>query len=281
MLSSLICLICSFFVCFDALAHEVELCGKFEQGELLFGVAENAENVFFSGKEYALNDKGEFLIAVSRDEIESPILEVVYKDAVSKKYPLKITKHQWNIQSIKGVAQNKVTPLAKDEKEILRERTDLQNALAQSNINSQDWKDGFELPMKGRISGHFGNQRIFNGIPKSPHSGTDIAASEGTEINAAGSGKVLLAGGNYFYSGNMVVIDHGQGLQTIYAHLSKALVKEGQYVKKGELIGLAGATGRATGPHLHWGATVNDIRFRPHSLLEKNIKSCKKLKPKD
>ena len=281
MRNSLICLICSFLFCFETFAKEVELCGNFEQGELLYGIVKNADKIVFSGKEYALNDKGEFLIAVSRDETEIPVLEVVFADNVVKKYPFNIVKHQWDIQSIKGVAQNKVTPSAEDEKEILRERKDLKEALAKSNINAQYWKDGFILPLEGRISGNFGNQRIFNGIPKSPHSGTDIAAPTGTKINAAGSGKVLLAGGNYFYSGNMVVIDHGQGLQTIYAHLSEALVKEGQYVKQGEVIGLVGATGRATGPHLHWGATVNDIRFRPHSLLENNIKNCKKIKPKD
>ena len=132
------------------------------------------------------------------------------------------------------------------------------------------------MPVEGRISGHFGNQRIFNGVPKNPHSGTDIAALLGTEIKASGDGKVVLSGKDYFYTGNMVIIDHGAGLHTIYAHLQKAVVKSGDLVKKGEVIGYVGQTGRAIGAHLHWGASLNGVRFRPHSLLNINDKRCKK-----
>ena len=136
------------------------------------------------------------------------------------------------------------------------------------------WQKGFILPVEGRISGNFGNQRIFNGIPKSPHSGTDIAAPAGTEVKAAGDGIVVLNGKDYFYTGNMVIIDHGQGLQTIYAHLQESKVKLGDKVKQGDVIGLVGSTGRATGPHLHWGASLNNVRFRPHSLLDIKDKKC-------
>ncbi len=274
MLSSLICLICSFFICFNAMAQDIQLCGKLEQGELIYGTAANAIKVKFNSEEFDVNSKGEFLIAISRDEQKKSILEVFYNDNKSEKYDLQIKDHAWDIQSIKGVAQNKVTPSKADETEILRERTDVKNAFALSDNLAQSWKNGFILPLKGRISGHFGNQRIFNDVPKNPHNGTDIAAPNGTKVLAAGDGKILLAGGNYFYSGNMVIIDHGQGLQTIYAHLSKVLVKVGDVVKKEDIIGLVGATGRATGPHLHWGATVNNVRFRPHSLLEDGFNKC-------
>lgn len=281
MLSSLICLICSFFVCVNAMAANVELCGKFEQGELLKGIASYATKVKLNENEYDVNTKGEFLVAIPRDEKQNSVLEIIYDDGKSEKFELEIKKHKWDIQSIKGVAQNKVTPSKKDETEILREKNDMKNALALSDAMSQNWKNGFILPLKGKISGHFGNQRIFNGIPKSPHSGTDIAAPKGTKIFASGDGKVLLAGGNYFYSGNMVIIDHGQNLQTIYAHLSETSVNAGDVVKKGDVIGLVGATGRATGPHLHWGATVKNVRFRPHSLLEDNFNRCIELNKKE
>ena len=277
MRNSLICLICSLLICFDAIAQEVTLCGKLEQGELLYGTAKDAKKIIFSNNEYIVNDKGEFLIAIPRDAEQNQFLEVVYNDNMSEKYNIQIKKHKWHIQYINGVAQNKVTPSVDDESEILRERTDMKNALSRSDISAQYWKDGFLLPLNGRISGHFGNQRIFNKIPKNYHSGTDIAAPKGDEIKASGNGKILLAGGNYFFSGNMVIIDHGQGLQTIYAHLDKALAKVGQEVKKGDVIGLVGTTGRSTGPHLHWGATVNNVRFRPHSLLENHIQSCQNL----
>ena len=272
--SSLICLICSLLFCFKVMAQPVEVCGKIEQGELINGVAENAIKVKLNDNEFDVNERGEFLIAVPRDEKPNAQLEVFYNDGKSEKFKLNVNAHKWDVQSIKGVAQNKVTPSKTDETEILRENTDVKKAIAVNDYLAQDWKNGFVLPLKGRISGHFGNQRIFNGVPKNPHSGTDIAAPSGTKIFASGDGKVLLSGGDYFYSGNMVIIDHGQGLKTIYAHLSKALVKVGDVVKKGDVIGLVGATGRATGPHLHWGASVKNVRFRPHSLLEENYKSC-------
>ena len=256
------------------MAQPIEVCGKAEQGELLNGVAENAIKVKLNDNEFDVNERGEFLIAVPRDEKQNAQLEIFYNDGKSEKFKLNVNAHKWDVQSIKGVAQNKVTPSKQDEAEILRENTDVKKAIAVNDYFAQDWKNGFVLPLKGRISGHFGNQRIFNGVPKNPHSGTDIAAPSGTKIFASGDGKVLLSGGDYFYSGNMVIIDHGQGLKTIYAHLSKALVKVGDVVKKGDVIGLVGATGRATGPHLHWGASVKNVRFRPHSLLEENSKSC-------
>ena len=274
MRNSLTCLICSFFIISPAFAKQVKLCGNLAQGEFVVGHVANASKVMFNNKEYSLNKNGEFLLAFSRDENQNAKLEVFFEDTKPQIFKFAVNKSRWDIQSIKGVAQNKVTPSKVDETEILRERTDVSNALNINNINSTNWKNGFILPLKGRISGYFGNQRIFNGTPKNPHSGTDIAALEGTEIKASGDGKVLLSGGDYFYSGNMVIIDHGQGLQTIYAHLSKSLVKVGDIVKKGDIIGLVGKTGRATGPHLHWGASINNVRFRPQSLLEDSTKNC-------
>ena len=278
MRNSLTCLICSLFIISPAFAKQVKLCGNLAQGEFVVGHVTNASKVRFNNKEYSLNKDGEFLLAFSRDENQNAKLEVFFEDNKPQSFQFAVNQSRWDIQSIKGVAQNKVTPSKADETEILREKTDVSDALNISNVNNTDWKNGFILPLKGRISGHFGNQRIFNGTPKNPHSGTDIAALEGTEIKAAGNGKVLLSGGDYFYSGNMVIIDHGQGLQTIYAHLSKVLVKVGDIVKKGDIIGLVGKTGRATGPHLHWGASINNVRFRPQSLLEYNTKNCITLK---
>lgn len=109
-----------------------------------------------------------------------------------------------------------------------------------------------------------------NGRKMNPHQGTDIAAPEGTPVKAASNGIVRLSGGNYFYSGNTVVIDHGHRLFTIYAHLKKTSVKPGDYVRQGQVIGEVGKTGRVTGPHLHWGASLNGVRFTPESLLHMN-----------
>ena len=172
-----------------------------------------------------------------------------------------------------GVEQHHVTPSKKHQAEIAREQNDVRHALGQKNM-AQYWREGFIVPVDGRISGKFGNQRIFNGVPKNPHSGTDIAAPLGTPVKASGSGVVVLSDKDYFYTGNMVVVEHGQGLHTVYAHLQSAEIKVGDIVQKGDIIGYVGQTGRATGAHLHWGAVWHNIRFRPQSLLDLNNKKC-------
>ena len=129
------------------------------------------------------------------------------------------------------------------------------------------WTQAFAAPIPGATDGrNFGHRRVFNGQPRAPHSGADLRAAKGTPIHAANAGQVVLAK-NLFYSGNAVFIDHGLGLYTTYLHLSRIDVRPGQAVSRGQVIGLAGATGRVTGPHLHWGVRVLDARVDPFSLL--------------
>lgn len=129
------------------------------------------------------------------------------------------------------------------------------------------WSEPFAVPIPGVTGGNnFGHRRVFNGEPRNPHSGADLRAGTGTPIHAANRGRVVLAG-NLFFSGNAVFLDHGLGLYSVYLHLSEILVEPGQMLEKGERLGLAGATGRVTGPHLHWGVRVLDARVDPFSLL--------------
>lgn len=129
------------------------------------------------------------------------------------------------------------------------------------------WSEAFAVPVRGAQDGrNFGHRRVFNGQPRAPHSGADLRASTGTPIYAANSGRVVLAK-NLFFSGNAVYIDHGHGLYTTYLHLSEIAVAVGQVVERGERLGLAGATGRVTGPHLHWGVRLLDARVDPFSLI--------------
>ena len=280
MRSSLICLMSSLVLfAFSApAAEEIEVCGSLAQGELLVVYPKKeATRLVFGGEDIALNGKKAVLLALSRDEAPKASFSVFYPSDFGTKYVFDVTKTAWNIQSIKGVAQSKVTPAKTDEAEILREQKDVKNALLKQVAQTAEWQKGFMLPVAGTVSGEFGNQRIFNGVPKSPHTGVDIAAPEGTKVQAAGDGVVLLAGGNYFYSGNMVILDHGDGLKTIYAHLKDTSVQVGQQVQQGDVIGHVGHTGRATGPHLHFGATVYQTRFRPQALLELNNQKCQNL----
>ncbi len=129
------------------------------------------------------------------------------------------------------------------------------------------WDLPFMWPVNSRILSPFGLRRFFNGKPRSPHSGVDLRARTGTPIRAPANGKVVLVR-NCYLSGNTVVIDHGGGLFTLYAHLSRVKVKDGEMVRKGTTIGLAGSTGRATGPHLHWGVSLFGNRVDPARLME-------------
>lgn len=274
-----ICLtVCSFLAVQNAAA--IEVCGDLQQGELLLIKDENAEKIVVSDnlkdREYKVLDDGAVLVALHRDVSPKIELRSYPKTGPVSIYELKINPTKWDIQRINGVEKHKVTPHQSHQKEINRELNDVNKSLSVRS-DYEFWRDGFIMPVEGRVSGYFGNQRIFNGVPKSPHSGTDIAAPEGSAVKVSGNGRVILSGKDYFYTGNMVIVDHGGGLQTIYAHLQKTAVRHGDIVKKGDIIGYVGKTGRATGPHLHWGASLNGVRFRPHSLLNINDKSCKNI----
>ncbi|MBS1192604.1 MAG: hypothetical protein H6Q97_583 [Nitrospirae bacterium] len=130
------------------------------------------------------------------------------------------------------------------------------------------WKGRFIDPLPGKAVGTpFGVRRIINDIPKNSHSGVDITADEGDPVKAPNDGVVILVD-NQFFSGNSVVLDHGQGIYTMFFHLSKATVKYGQAVRKGDVVGLVGATGRATGAHLHWGVRVQGAKVDPLELIK-------------
>jgi murein DD-endopeptidase MepM/ murein hydrolase activator NlpD len=129
------------------------------------------------------------------------------------------------------------------------------------------WQEPFASPIPGAEGGrNFGHRRIFNGAPRAPHSGADLKAATGTEIFASNAGRVVLAK-ELFFSGNAVFLDHGLGVYSTYLHLSEILVEPGERVARGQLVGRAGATGRVTGPHLHWGVRILDARVDPFSLL--------------
>ena len=128
----------------------------------------------------------------------------------------------------------------------------------------------FVRPVPGDPTSEFGTRRIFNGEPRAPHPGIDLHAASGTPVLVAGPGRVALAE-DLYYSGGTVIVDHGGGLFTVYAHLSKIDTKEGASVKAGDAVGLSGATGRVTGPHLHWGARVGQAIFDPRALLDPRL----------
>ena len=197
------------------------------------------------------------------------IVQVDYADCTDQiRMTIVLMKEDFTIQHV-TVPKNMVdldrTTLAR----VKKESQVLSRAFAHVLPNPL-WTSGFREPVQGRISGRFGSRRVLNGQPKRPHSGEDIAASAGTPVVAMTSGMVRLTM-NHFFTGKGVVLDHGLGLFSMYFHLSTIEVTQGQFVKTGQPIGAVGATGRATGPHLHWGVRLNGARVDPYSLLNLSL----------
>ncbi len=167
---------------------------------------------------------------------------------------------------------NKMVDLDADTlKRVRKEAKRIRAAFAHTST-PRVWTDGFIVPLEGRISGAFGKQRIINGQKKNPHTGEDISAPQGAEVQASNRGIIRMAT-EQFFGGKSILIDHGLGLFTMYFHLSKMLAKKGETVDRGAVIGLVGSSGRATGPHLHWGARLNNARVDPYELIRMKIGS--------
>jgi murein DD-endopeptidase MepM/ murein hydrolase activator NlpD len=158
-----------------------------------------------------------------------------------------------------------VRPSAVELERIRREQAELKQLYA-SGSRLRLWQGGFQIPVPGEMNGPFGTRRLFNGELQSQHNGVDFRAQAGEPVYAAAAGTVRLAK-DLFYSGNAVILDHGAGVFTSYSHLSRMEVKVGQRIEKGMVVGLAGATGRATGPHLHWGVKVNSVNVNPLTFI--------------
>lgn len=174
---------------------------------------------------------------------------------------------QYEEQHITLKNKRMVNPYARDLDRIRAEQARSRKAFASWDAQRQAGLD-FLLPVKGRLSGTFGKRRFFNGQPRRPHSGLDIAAPEGTPVVAPADGKIIETG-DYFFNGKTVFIDHGEGLVTMFCHLSKIDVAVGDVVRRGEVVAKVGKTGRVTGPHLHWTISMNNTRVDPGLFLSR------------
>ena len=185
------------------------------------------------------------------------------------------TQQHFNVESKTYAEQRltikndrKVNPYAEDMERITRERKEMNRVFA--HFENRDSDTDFTLPVDGIISSPFGLKRFLNEQPRNPHSGLDIAANEGVPIMATASGKVA-AVGNYFFNGNTVLVDHGQGLITMYCHMSRTDVAVGDALNAGDVLGAVGQTGRVTGAHLHWSVSLNNARVDPNLFLQNSV----------
>lgn len=182
---------------------------------------------------------------------------------VTKRF-FEVADKQYSTQHITIENDRKVNPYASDMERILAEKARKQKAGNHYSKRKVDVE--FLLPVEGINTGSYGRRRVFNGQPRRPHSGMDIAAETGTPVRNPSAGKVIELG-DFFFSGNLVYIDHGQGLISLFAHLDEIDVELGQQVGKGEIVGKVGATGRVTGPHLHWSLGLNGTWIDPALFL--------------
>lgn len=252
-------LLLSVFLAFPLSA--AELSGKLEQGGIVLGQARPGAVVRLDGRPVPTDAAGHFLLGFGRDAAPQAVLEV---DGTPQ--TLEVGPRTWKVQRIQGLPPAKVTP---DPAELARIKAENELVASRRAVITPTalFLGGLTAPADGAVSGVFGSQRILNGEPRAAHSGTDIAAPTGAPVRAVADGVVTLAQPDLFFTGITVMIDHGLGLQSVYAHMSRLDVTEGMRVAKGQQIGAVGASGRATGPHLHWGASWLDVRLDPETVL--------------
>jgi murein DD-endopeptidase MepM/ murein hydrolase activator NlpD len=223
--------------------------------------------VFYQKKRVMVADKnGRWLGIVGLGLTTKPGQHELQIKGFSKPVSFTVNPKKYAEQHITIKDKRKVNPNAEDMKRIRRERVRINSALKHW-ADSSDLNTRFVLPVVGQLSSPFGLRRFFNEQARKPHSGIDIAAPEGTLIQSPAAGKVIESG-DFFFNGNSVFIDHGQGLVTMYCHMSNIKVKPGQMVAQGETIGAVGQTGRVTGPHLHWSVSLNNARVDPNLFFD-------------
>ena len=243
-------------------AHAVELSGAFVQGGLVIGRTQPGSNVTLDGEAVAVAADGAFVFGFARDAKPKAEVVVSSPDGLRETQTLTIAPQTYQVQRIDGLPARKVTPKPEDVARIKADNAKIW-AVRGTLTPETRFLSGFTWPVMGPISGVFGSQRILNGVAKNPHNGVDVAAPTGTPIVAPAAGVVVLVHDDMFYTGKTVMIDHGLGLTSVYAHMDAINVVEGQVVSQGDPIGAVGKTGRVTGAHLHWGLTWKGVHLDP------------------
>jgi murein DD-endopeptidase MepM/ murein hydrolase activator NlpD len=243
-----------------------QFIGSFIQGGLVLGQLDEGETVSYQGKLLKLNNKRQFLLGFGRNQPSTAEI-IVHQISGDKNFVVNVASRDYAIQKIEGVPQKTVTPPKQDLDRIKQDATLVRQA-RRLRSDRDDFTAGFIQPAQGMITGVYGSQRFYNGVPKSPHYGIDYAAPTGTAVYAPAAGIVTLVHDDMFYSGGTLILDHGHGLSSTFLHLSEILVKSGQRVPAGTLIAKIGASGRATGPHLDWRMNWLDQRIDPQLVLE-------------
>lgn len=249
-----------------AFAGTLELSGNMVQGGLAVGRTVPGAKVSLDGMMLDVDADGVFAIGFDRDQKPAATLRVVYPDGGTETRALAVAPREWQIQRVEGVPRKYVSPPPEAMAAIAR-ATKLKEEARKTRAGGSRFAEGFIWPATGPISGVFGSQRYYNGEPRRPHYGVDVAAPTGTPIRAPAGGVVTLAEPDMYFEGGLVFLDHGQGVTTLTMHMSRVDVKAGDRVEQGDVIGAVGGTGRATGPHLHWGMYWRGAWLDPQLLV--------------
>lgn len=249
-----------------AASPRTELPASTSPGAIVIGRTEPGSEITFSGRRLRIAADGSFLFGLGRDVAGDAVIDVRYPEGSTQRLSIPISPRQFAIERVNGLPESTVNPNPQLAARIAREQAMVSKARERDDAR-QDFRFGFIWPNHGRISGVYGSQRILNGTPKNPHYGVDIAAGSGTPIHAPAGGLVSFVANDLYLTGGTVLIDHGHGLSSVFVHMSRIDVKPEQRIEQGQVIGAVGATGRATGPHLHWGMNWFDTRIDPQLLV--------------
>jgi hypothetical protein len=250
-------------------ALQLRLPDRAYQGDLIVGQVEPVGTVTHKGKKLPVSSGGYFLIGIPRLQ-KTDVLIIAMHGKKKVSGTVMVMAYNWKVQRIDGLKKRHVSPPPKAVKRIKNDNKKVRE-IRQAGVHPVPLflSGGFIAPVKGRITGVYGSQRILNGQPRSPHSGVDIAAAKGTPVVSPANGIVRLAVKDMYLMGNTLMIDHGLGLVSIFIHLDSINAGQGERVKQGDVVARVGQTGRATGPHLHWGISVGSTSIDPARLPKK------------
>ena len=239
-----------------------------QQGAMVIGKVPAGASVRYGARTLRATAYGSVVFGIGREQAAPVEVEVIDAQGRSQRVSIAVTPRDWPIEQINGVPPKTVNPPPEIAERIRREQA-LVTAARDRDDERADFAQAFVWPVRGRISGRFGNQRVYNGQPGSAHSGMDIAAASGTPVLAPAAGVVTFAAPDLYLTGGTLLLDHGHGISSNFLHLSRLDVKVGDRIAQGQVVGAVGATGRATGPHLHWGMNWFDVRIDPLLVLER------------
>lgn len=238
------------------------LGGSLEQGSLVVGKTASGATVRVKGESVSLAKDGTFAFGFEWDQKSATKVAAQFADGTTESRDVTPIVRKYEVQSISGLPEKYVAPPPDIVARIKRENAMVAEARRRDTAGD-GFAEPFDWPVPGIVSGLFGSQRILNGVASAPHFGVDIAAPEGTPIHAPAGGTIVLAEPDFYLTGGTTVLNHGHGVFTVYIHQSALKAAVGQSVKRGEVIGLVGMKGRATGPHLHWGLNWFQMRLDP------------------